>query len=167
MGGLDHADIVRPISNRKRHDPEPVLHEPHDERLLQRGDPAADDALALHGEPEEELAVRVVRERVEERRAVDDEDVPAGAAAVVVPDDGGLPRVDALQGVRARGVVLRLQVLGDAFFLEDAALGEELVDGGGHLGVHGPAAVAGTPDDDDIVFASNKVRAMADSYTGA
>ena len=63
---LDHADIVRAVSNRERHRPEAILDEFHHKRLLERRHTAADHALALHREPQEQVLVLVVGQSLEQ-----------------------------------------------------------------------------------------------------
>lgn len=160
ISSLNHTDIVGTVSNCKRHDTQTILDQPHDEGLLERRHTAADDTLALHSETQEQLLVRLVTQRLDQRRAVDDKNVSARPVAVVVSDDRRDAGVDTLEGVHATGVRSRLDLVRDAVFFEDAARGEELVHCTGHLGVHG--TITATADDDDVVVAADKVRAVSD-----
>ena len=92
-----------------------------------------------------------------ERRAVDDEHEPAGPLAVVVAHERGHAAVHALERVAARLLLVELH----AVVLENAALGEEVLDRLEHLRVDGHRALAAAPDDHDVVLAPDQVRAVA------
>lgn len=47
---LDHANVVRAVTNGKRHGTNAILDQLDHKRLLEWGDTAADHALALHRE---------------------------------------------------------------------------------------------------------------------
>ena len=61
---LNHANVVCAISDGEGHDTQTFLDEFDDRGLLYWRHPAADDAFALGGEGQQEVAVSFIRERL-------------------------------------------------------------------------------------------------------
>lgn len=61
---LDHADVVGAVTNGERHRTDAFLDERDNQRFLQWGDTAADHALALHRELQQEVLVLLIRQRL-------------------------------------------------------------------------------------------------------
>ena len=57
---LEHTDVIRAISDRKRHSTSTFLHKLHNQRLLQRWYTTTDDSLTQHCEFEEERFAMIV-----------------------------------------------------------------------------------------------------------
>lgn len=174
VGCLDHRHVVGAVTDGEAHRPEAVLDEPDDERLLQRRRAAAHDGAAPRRELEEELLGEGLVERVSQRRAVDDEAVPARPLAVVVPDNVAHARharrrapqlrrppeaARAAQALRPLLLVGRLvlELLGEALGVEEALerVAELPV---GRVGLAVPAAL----DDDEVHVARQEVARLGD-----
>ena len=177
---MDHADVVCAVPDGERHSADALLDKLDDERLLKWGDTTADDALALHREPQQQVLVLIVCQRLQcvrpcmsdhnahertyvcERATIDDQYESTGALAVVVSDERGRSGVDAPERISARLLLLdEALVVPDVFVLEDTALGEEFLDGVHHLQIDRGMAFTATTDNDDVVFAADEVRAVA------
>ena len=61
MRSLDHADVVRTVANGQCHCAYALLNQFDNERFLQWRDTTANDALALHGELQQQMFVLIIR----------------------------------------------------------------------------------------------------------
>ncbi len=93
--------------------------------------------------------------------AVNDQDESTGAFTVVVADERGDTSIDALKGDAIRLFLLRL-VQTNTVLLQNATVGEEILNGVEHLHVNWRSAVASAANDDDVVVAADEVRTVTD-----
>ena len=97
-----------------------------------------------------------------ESSAVDNEHEPTGPPAVVMPHEFRHARCDAAERVPVR--VAGKLVGRNAVILHDTALREEFLDRVQHLRIHGDRALAPAADDNNVVVATDEVRAVTDRY---
>lgn len=95
--------------------------------------------------------------------SVNDQYEATWSLAVVGPYDGRNPSINTVKGV-ARSQLLLALVQANTFFRQDTAFREELLDSVQHLRVYWCSAFATTTNNDDVVIATDEVRAVTNSY---